>query len=115
MPCESKRQNVYFSKFFHTALVMVHKIVTDHGVETAVLVSIEEWRDPQKLARRTLNSSLLKSMRWPDLPSKRGKLSSMQNFGTEVKENISIGKPPSHNCLIGCTLLRSPHGDFCCC
>ena len=48
-----------FSEFLETTLKRGPQIVTRRGVETAVLVSVEEWQRLQGLARPSLRSLLL--------------------------------------------------------
>jgi len=48
-----------FSEFLNTALEKGPQIVTRRGVETAVLVPIEEWRRLQKSTRPNLKDLLL--------------------------------------------------------
>ena len=50
-----------FSEFLETTLKRGPQIVTRRGVETAVLVSVEEWQRLQGLARPSLRSLLLGS------------------------------------------------------
>jgi prevent-host-death family protein len=48
-----------FNEFLDAALKEGPQVVTRRGVETAVLVSVEEWRHMQKAARPTLKDLLL--------------------------------------------------------
>lgn len=48
-----------FSEFLEASLKDGPQIVTKRGVETAVLVPIDEWRHLQKVARPTLKQLLL--------------------------------------------------------
>ncbi|PYT76469.1 MAG: prevent-host-death protein [Acidobacteria bacterium] len=48
-----------FTKFLNTALKKGPQIVTRRGVETAVLVPIEDWRRLQQATRPTLKTLLL--------------------------------------------------------
>ena len=48
-----------FSEFLQAAIEMGPQMVRRRGVETAVLVSIEEWRCLQNIARTNLKDLLL--------------------------------------------------------
>ena len=48
-----------FSEFLDTALAEGPQIVTRRGVETAVLVPIEEWRRLERMTRPNLKELLL--------------------------------------------------------
>lgn len=48
-----------FSEFLNTALAEGPQVVTRRGVETAVLLPIEQWRKLQRLARPNLKDPLL--------------------------------------------------------
>lgn len=48
-----------FTKFLNTALKCGTQIVTRRGVETAVLVPIDDWRRLEQAARPTLKNFLL--------------------------------------------------------
>ncbi len=48
-----------FSEFLETSLVHGPQIVTKRGVETAVLVSIEQWRRMERKAKPDLKELLL--------------------------------------------------------
>lgn len=48
-----------FSEFLEASLKEGPQVVTRRGVETAVLVPIEEWRRLQRTARPTLKQLLL--------------------------------------------------------
>ena len=48
-----------FSEFLDTALAEGPQIVTKRGVETAVLIPIEQWRRLERLARPDLKELLL--------------------------------------------------------
>jgi antitoxin Phd len=50
-----------FSEFLNAALEKGPQIVTRRGVETAVLVPIEDWRRLQQLARPALKQLLLET------------------------------------------------------
>ena len=65
-----------FSEFLDATLKKGPQVVTRRGVETAVLVPIEEWRHLQKVSRPSLNSLLLNSTapRFEDLVPERGRL-----------------------------------------
>jgi len=64
-----------FSEFLNATLKKGPQVVTRRGVETAVLVPIEEWRRLQNASRPGLKSLLLSSAapRFEDLALKRGK------------------------------------------
>jgi antitoxin Phd len=57
-----------FSEFLDTTLEKGPQVVTRRGVETAVLVPIEEWRRLLHSARPTLKSLLLDPGARTDLP-----------------------------------------------
>ncbi len=62
-----------FSEFLNAALNEGPQIVTRRGVETAVLVPIEEWRKTQQVRRPNIKEWLLGGPRFEiDLP-KRGR------------------------------------------
>ena len=64
-----------FSEFLDATLRNGPQIITRRGVETAVLVPIEEWRALQQSARPSLKSLLLESEgHFENLVGKRGKL-----------------------------------------
>ena len=64
-----------FSELLDAAVEQGPQIVTRRGVETAVLVPIEEWRRLQQTSRRDLKSLLLAdSPRFENVFSRRGKL-----------------------------------------
>ena len=64
-----------FSEFLDTTLRKGPQIITRRGVETAVLVPIEEWRALQQSARPSLKSLLLESdVRFENLVGERGQL-----------------------------------------
>ena len=48
-----------FSEFLETSLAEGPQVVTKRGVETAVLVPIEQWRRLQRMARPNLKEWLL--------------------------------------------------------
>jgi prevent-host-death family protein len=48
-----------FSEFLDTTLKKGPQVVTRHGIETAVLVPIEEWNRLQRTARPSLKALLL--------------------------------------------------------
>lgn len=50
-----------FSELLETSLAEGPQIVTKRGVETAVLVSIEEWRRLERMTRPDLKALLLAS------------------------------------------------------
>jgi prevent-host-death family protein len=62
-----------FTKFLNTALKRGPQIVTRRGVETAVLVPIQDWRRLEQAARPTLKNLLLgPGPRFQNLIRKRG-------------------------------------------
>ena len=62
-----------FSEFVDAAVKKGPQIVTRRGVETAVLVPIEEWHRLQAVARPSLKSWLMSSEpRFDDLIRERG-------------------------------------------
>jgi antitoxin Phd len=64
-----------FSEFLDAALEKGPQVVTRRGVETAVLVPIEEWRRLQKAARPGLKELLLEpAATFEDLVPERGRL-----------------------------------------
>ena len=64
-----------FSEFLNTALKKGPQVVTRRGVETAVLVPIEEWNRLQKSARPSLKDLLLApDARTETLVTERGRL-----------------------------------------
>jgi antitoxin Phd len=65
-----------FSEFLDATLKKGPQVVTRRGVETAVLVPIEEWRRLQKVSRPGLKSLLLTpaAPRFEDLVPERGGL-----------------------------------------
>jgi antitoxin Phd len=64
-----------FSEFLNAALEKGPQIVTRRGVETAVLVPIEDWRRLQQAARPGLKELLLEaSPGFEDLQLKRSPL-----------------------------------------
>lgn len=48
-----------FSAFLETALTQGPQVVTKRGVDTAVLVPIDQWRRLEKMAKPTLKQLLL--------------------------------------------------------
>jgi antitoxin Phd len=67
--------NARFTKFLNTALKKGPPIVTRRGVETAVLVPIQDWRRLEQAARPTWKSLLLgPSPCFQNLAPKRGAL-----------------------------------------
>ena len=50
-----------FSELLHTALAEGPQIVTKRGVETAVLLPIEQWRRMERMTRPNLKELLLVS------------------------------------------------------
>jgi prevent-host-death family protein len=64
-----------FSEFLNAALEKGPQIVTRRGVETAVLVPIEDWRRLQRAARPGLKELLLETTpTFEDLQLKRAPL-----------------------------------------
>ena len=64
-----------FAEFLNTALKKGPQIVTRRGVETAVLVPIEDWRRLEQSARPSLKALLLADEnRFEDLVPARGGL-----------------------------------------
>jgi prevent-host-death family protein len=62
-----------FTEFLNTALKKGPQVVTRRGVETAVLVPIEDWRRMKQSARPSLKSLLLADEnRFEDLVPARG-------------------------------------------
>ena len=62
-----------FSELLDTTLAKGPQIVTKRGVETAVLVPIEQWRNLERMARPDLKDLLLTSeARTEDLVPQRG-------------------------------------------
>ena len=63
-----------FSEFLDTALTTGPQIVTKRGVETAVLVPIEQWRRMERMTRPNLKDLLLSpEARTEDLALPRGR------------------------------------------
>jgi antitoxin Phd len=64
-----------FSEFLNAALEEGPQVVTRRGVETAVLVPIEEWRRLQNAARPSIKELLLAGPRFENIvpPRKRWK------------------------------------------
>jgi antitoxin Phd len=64
-----------FSEFLDATVKKGPQVVTRRGVETAVLVPIEEWRRLQENARRNLKALLLEpGVHFEKLVVDRGKL-----------------------------------------
>ena len=62
-----------FSEFLDTALAEGPQIVTKRGVETAVLLPIEQWRKLERMTKPDLKELLLTSeARTEDLTPPRG-------------------------------------------
>jgi antitoxin Phd len=59
MPWQVQDAKARFSEFLDETLKKGPQVVTRRGVETAVLVSIEEWRRVQASARPSLKDLLL--------------------------------------------------------
>lgn len=64
-----------FSEFLNAALKNGPQVVTRRGVETAVLVPIEEWRRMQSACRPSIKELLLSGPRFDDIvpPRRRWK------------------------------------------
>jgi antitoxin Phd len=63
-----------FSEFLNAALKKGPQVVTRRGVETAVLVPIEEWRRLQRESRPNIKEWLLgEGPRFEDIVPKRGR------------------------------------------
>jgi antitoxin Phd len=61
-----------FSEFLNAALKNGPQVVTRRGVETAVLVPIEEWRRMQQATRPSIKELLLSGPRFDNIvPSRR--------------------------------------------
>jgi prevent-host-death family protein len=56
-----------FSEFLNAALKQGPQVVTRRGVETAVLVPIEEWRRMQRASRPSIKELLLSGPRFDDI------------------------------------------------
>jgi antitoxin Phd len=63
-----------FSEFLNQSLKKGPQIVTRRGVETAVLISIEEWRRLQQSPRPDWKAVLLEGPRFEMSLPKRGRL-----------------------------------------
>lgn len=64
-----------FSEFLDATIKKGPQVVTRHGIETAVLVPIEEWNRLQRSARPSLKTLLLApDTRFEDLIPERHKL-----------------------------------------
>jgi antitoxin Phd len=75
MPWQVQDAKARFSEFLDETLKKGPQVVTRRGVETAVLVSIEEWRRIQAKARPSLKDLLLADEPRFDIPlPRRGKL-----------------------------------------
>ncbi|NBW58374.1 type II toxin-antitoxin system Phd/YefM family antitoxin [bacterium] len=57
----------HFSELLNTCVTAGPQIVTRRGEETAVLISIEEWRQLQHAARPSLKSLLLSDCQTEEL------------------------------------------------
>lgn len=62
-----------FSEFLNAALTKGPQVVTRRGVETAVLVPIDEWRKLQSAARPSIKELLLSGPRFDMVIPKRTK------------------------------------------
>jgi antitoxin Phd len=62
-----------FSEFLNAALKKGPQVVTRRGVETAVLVPIEEWRRMQQATRPSIKELLLSGPRFDDIVPPRRK------------------------------------------
>ena len=56
---QAHRARTHFGEFLEASLRDGPQVVTRRGVETAVLVSIEQWRRLEKLTRPTMKDLLL--------------------------------------------------------
>lgn len=65
-----------FSEFLDAALEKGPQVVTRRGVETAVLVPMEEWRRMQNTSRPNIKDLLLSGPRFGDIVPKRGRWTS---------------------------------------
>ncbi|MGB9030179.1 MAG: type II toxin-antitoxin system Phd/YefM family antitoxin [Acidobacteriaceae bacterium] len=78
MPWQVQDAKARFSEFLEASLKKGPQVVTRRGVETAVLVPIEEWRRLNDRARPTLKDWLLApEPRFDDFPEmipKRGRV-----------------------------------------
>jgi antitoxin Phd len=63
-----------FSEFLDAALKKGPQVVTRRGVETAVLVPIEEWRRMQQASRPSIKELLLSGPRFDNIIPPRRKL-----------------------------------------
>jgi prevent-host-death family protein len=59
--------NARFSEFLNACLLVGPQMVTRHGNEAAVLVSVQEWRRLQSAARPSLKELLLSDQARTDL------------------------------------------------
>lgn len=63
-----------FSEFLNAALKKGPQVVTRRGVETAVLVPMEEWRRLQRDSRPSIKELLLgEGLRFDEIAPKRGR------------------------------------------
>lgn len=62
-----------FSEFLNAALKKGPQVVTRRGVETAVLVRIEEWRRMQSASRPSIKELLLSGPRFGNIVPPRRK------------------------------------------
>jgi antitoxin Phd len=71
-----------FSEFLDAALKKGPQVVTRRGVETAVLVPIEEWRRMQAVSRPSIKELLLSGPRFDNIipPRKKWKRRSPVEF-----------------------------------
>jgi prevent-host-death family protein len=77
-----------FSEFLNAALNKGPQVVTRRGVETAVLVPIEEWRRLQSASRPSIKELLLSGQRFDNIvpPRRSGKRRPPINFtGSDFK------------------------------
>ncbi len=56
---QAHRARTHFGEFLEASLRDGPQVVTRRGVETAVLVSIEQWRRLERMTRPTLKDLLL--------------------------------------------------------
>ncbi len=61
---QAHRARTHFGEFLEASLRDGPQVVTRRGVETAVLVSIEQWRRLERMTRPTLKDLLLSIEQW---------------------------------------------------
>jgi prevent-host-death family protein len=78
MPWQVQDAKARFSEFLEASLTKGPQVVTRRGVETAVLVPIEEWRRLSDASRPTIKDWLLapepKFESFPEMIPKRGRM-----------------------------------------